>query len=116
MHELGVAIDIVDIAGDALARMGPVHVTSVRVRVGPLSGVAKDALLFSFGAAAAGTPLENARLEIEDVPVTAWCSVCDAEREPSDFAVRRCPVCQSAMPRLIRGDELEVVGLEVQDA
>jgi hydrogenase nickel incorporation protein HypA/HybF len=116
MHELGLAVDIVDIASEALAGIGPVRVKAVRVRVGPLSGVVKDALLFSFGAAAAGTPLADARLDIEDVPVAAWCGVCNAEREPADLARRRCPQCQAAMPRLLRGDELEIVGLEVFDA
>jgi Hydrogenase/urease nickel incorporation, metallochaperone, hypA len=40
----------------------------MHVRIGRLAGVASDALRFSFDVAAAGTPIANARLDIEDVP------------------------------------------------
>jgi hydrogenase nickel incorporation protein HypA/HybF len=116
MHELGLAIDLVDVASETLSRLGPVKVKAVRLRLGPLAGVVKEALLFSFEAAATGTRLEGARLRIEDVPATAWCGVCEAERELVDAAIRRCPICQAPTPRLIRGDELQVLGLEVEDA
>ena len=69
----------------------------------------------AFESAAAGTSLEGARLDIEEVPVVAWCDRCQQEREPVDVAVRRCPVCQATMPQLIRGEELQVVGLEIED-
>ena len=115
MHELGIALDIIDVASETLGDLGAVRVKSVRIRLGPLAGVVKQALMFSFDAAAAGTRLEHARLEIEDVAVAGWCDTCAAEREPADLAVRRCPVCQSLMARLLRGDELQVLALEIED-
>src|SRR5687767_6566818 len=54
MHELSIAMELIDVASEELARLGGVHVTAVRLRVGPLSGVVKDALLFSFDAAVIG--------------------------------------------------------------
>lgn len=83
------------------------------MRVGPLSGVLKEALLFSFTAAAQGTPIEGARLEIEDVPVTVWCVACDAEQTLASVSRRRCPVCDESTPDILRGADLELVGLEV---
>ena len=114
MHELSIALDIVDVASEAATRLGDVQVTAVRLRVGVFSGVVKEALLFSFEAASAGTRLEGAELLIEEVPVTAWCPTCAADRELPDARLRRCPVCGSPAPRLVRGDELLVIGLEVQ--
>jgi hydrogenase nickel incorporation protein HypA/HybF len=116
MHELSIAVSLVDIASDEITRLGLVGVASVHVRVGALSGVVKDALLFSFEAAAEGTPLEGARLEIEEVPVTVWCVPCAAERTPASIASRRCPVCDIVTPDIVHGEELELIGLEVLDA
>jgi hydrogenase nickel incorporation protein HypA/HybF len=116
MHELSIALDLIDAVSAKAATLGPVHVTAVRLRLGALSGVVKEALLFSFDTAIVGTPLETARLRIEDVPVTVWCDNCEAERDLSDLSRRRCPACQAPAPHVIRGTELELVGLEVQDA
>ena len=116
MHELSIALDLIDAVSAKMATLGPVQVTAVHLRLGPLSGVVSEALLFSFDTASVGTPLESVRLRIEEVPVTVWCDRCEAERDLSDLSRRRCPACQSPTPRVIRGTELEFVGLEVQDA
>jgi hydrogenase nickel incorporation protein HypA/HybF len=116
MHELSIALSLVDVACEEMSRLGPVRVNAVHLRLGALSGVVRDALLFSFEAAAAGTMLEGARLEIQDVPVTVWCRVCAAERSLVRVAYRRCPVCDTMAPEVLRGEELELIGLEVVDA
>jgi hydrogenase nickel incorporation protein HypA/HybF len=115
MHELSIALSLVDVACEELSRLGLVRVDAVHVRVGALSGVVRDALLFSFEAAAEGTTLAGARLQIEDVPVTIWCRVCAAERSLASAAYRRCPICSTVAPDVLRGEELELVGLEVVD-
>ena len=66
MHELSIALNIVEIAEEELARHGGERVRAVHLQVGPLAGVAKEALLFSFGLASEGTPVEGSRLIIED--------------------------------------------------
>jgi hydrogenase nickel incorporation protein HypA/HybF len=116
MHELSIALSLVDIASEEMTRLGCVRVDAVHLRLGILSGVVKEALLFSFAAAASGTPLDGARLEIEEVPVTAWCDECSAERRLAAAAFRRCPVCAAPMATIVRGEELELVGLEIHDA
>ena len=116
MHELSVALAIVDLASEEAAKLGAVQVTAVRINLGALAGVVKDALLFSFETAIAGTRLEGARLHIDDVPVTVWCSLCEAERELANGTVRRCPVCDSVSSRLVRGTEMQLTALEIRDA
>ena len=66
MHELSIALNIVEIAEQQLARHGGERVKAVHLQVGPLAGVAKDALLFSFGLACEGTVVEGSQLIIED--------------------------------------------------
>jgi hydrogenase nickel incorporation protein HypA/HybF len=116
VHELSIALSLVDIASEESTRLGAIRVAAVHLRLGALSGVVKDALMFSFDAAAAGTPLEGARLVIEEVPVTVWCVACAAERALAISARRRCPICDMVTPEIVHGEELEITGLEVLDA
>ena len=69
MHELSIALSLVDAVSEELARQGE-HVTvrSVRVRIGQLSGVVADALAFAFDVAANDSPIAGARLVIERAP------------------------------------------------
>jgi hydrogenase nickel incorporation protein HypA/HybF len=84
------------------------------VRLGTLSGVVRDALLFSFDVAAEGTPIAGARLEIADVPLTVLCPRCGVERElPAPPLV--CPVCRTPTPEVLRGKDLELFALEVRE-
>ena len=115
MHELSIAVDLIDAASTELERLGCARVIAVHLTLGPLSGVVKEALAFSFDAAAAGTRLEGARLQITDVTVAVWCDACNAERDLLDLTRRRCPVCHAPAPRATRGDELQLVGLEIEN-
>src|ERR1043165_6386958 len=100
MHELSIAVSLVEIAAEKAAGLGGARVEALHMKVGPLSGVVKDALLFSFEVAVKGTPIEGARLEIEDVPLAVFCARCEAERELPD-PVLLCPVCGEPTPEVI---------------
>jgi hydrogenase nickel incorporation protein HypA/HybF len=111
MHEAGIAASILGIAereaqGKALR--------SVHVRVGDFSGVVPDALEFAFEAMKADTLASHARLEIERVPITAWCSSCQQESQPVSNLILWCERCHS--PLVIHGgQELDVAYIEVED-
>ena len=67
MHELSIAISLVDAVCDELPRFGDrVSVRRVLLRVGPLSGVVPDALRFAFDVAAHDSPIAGACLDIEE--------------------------------------------------
>lgn len=116
MHELSVALALIEIATEEAVRLGATRVCTVRVKTGPLAGIDAAALMFSFESASAGTPLDGAQLSIEVTPLTVWCEACAAERAVVSIACRRCRVCNAISPRVIRGEELELVGLEVVTA
>jgi hydrogenase nickel incorporation protein HypA/HybF len=116
MHELSVALDLVEIASEELTRLGAARVSAVHLRAGPLAGIDANALRFSFGEATAGTPLDGARLDIEVQPLIVWCDTCDAERDVISIASRRCRTCHAVAPRVVRGDAIELVGLEIVEA
>jgi hydrogenase nickel incorporation protein HypA/HybF len=65
MHELSVAVSLVEIATEEGGRLGG-RVCAVHVKIGQLAGVAKEALSFSFDIASQDTPIAGSRLVIED--------------------------------------------------
>lgn len=112
MHELSIAVSLIDMAAEEAERLG-VRVEALNLRLGALSGVVREALLFSFDLAAEGTAIEGARLEIEEVPVAVFCPVCHEERTLPGIQDFRCPVCGAPTPDVIRGRELELATMEV---
>lgn len=115
MHELSIAVNLVELACEKARELGDVGVEALHVRVGPLAGVVKEALLFCFDLAAAGTAIEGARLQIEDVPLSVRCPQCCAERQLPSPQHLRCPVCDTLTPEVVRGRELELAALEVRE-
>jgi hydrogenase nickel incorporation protein HypA/HybF len=113
MHELSIAMSIVE-AAEEEARNRSVHVNAVHLKLGHLSGVVKDALLFSYDVACQGTAVEGSLLIIEEVPTVVYCSVCQAERAPASEYRLWCSVCDNPTPQILRGKELEVVALEIE--
>lgn len=96
------------------ARQGAEQVHALHLKLGQLSGVVKEALLFSWEVACEGSPLAGSRLVIEDVPVVVRCPECQIERLLPSIQSFQCPVCHTPTPDVIRGRELEVVALEIQ--
>jgi len=115
MHELSIAMGIVDAALDEAQRRG-VQVSAVHLRLGALSGVVKDALMFSYEVACQDTPLQGSRLIVEDVPVVVFCPQCQERRTLSSVQSFSCPECGAPTRDLLQGKELEVFALEVQDS
>ncbi len=113
MHELSVAVSIVEAVEEELARNPEARVTRVMVRVGTLSGVAAEALEFAWSSAVEGTRLMGAALEIELVEVVAWCPRCENETPVVERYLLRCPACGEATPEIREGRELEIRAVEV---
>jgi hydrogenase nickel incorporation protein HypA/HybF len=114
MHELSIAMSMVEMATEEAASRGGVQVNAVHLKLGPLSGVVREALLFSYEVACAGTPLEGSQLIIEDIPVIVYCPTCEAETTPASLQQFCCSVCATPTPQVLRGKELEVFALEIQ--
>ncbi len=114
MHELSIAMGIVDAALDEASRRS-VHVSAVHLRLGALSGVVKDALLFSYEVACQDTALQGSRLIVEDVPVVIFCPQCQQDRALASVQSFACPECGTPTMDIRRGKELEVFALEVDD-
>jgi hydrogenase nickel incorporation protein HypA/HybF len=114
MHELSIAMSIVDAALDESQRRG-VQVSAVHLRLGALAGVVKDALMFSYEVACQDTPLQGSQLMVEEVPVIVFCLQCQKERVLQSVQLFACPECGTPTMDIRQGKELEVFALEVQE-
>jgi hydrogenase nickel incorporation protein HypA/HybF len=68
MHELSVALSLIELAEEEGERLGG-RVCAVHIKLGALAGVVKDALLFSYEIACQDTVLAGSQLVIEDTPL-----------------------------------------------
>jgi hydrogenase nickel incorporation protein HypA/HybF len=115
VHELSIALGIVDRLREQAAARGIDRIAGVTIRIGELSGVDKGALSFAWDLAAAGSPAAGSRLTFEEVPLKVKCSSCGRERHPETTWKLRCPDCPAAAPEIIAGRELHIVAMEVPE-
>ena len=114
MHELSIAMGIVEAAVDEAQKRG-VQVSAVHLKLGALSGVVKDALLFSYEVACQDTPLQGSRLVVEDIPVVVFCPKCAKQQTLASVQWFACPECDTPTMNVVHGKELEVYALEVEE-
>lgn len=114
MHELSIAISIVEAAQEEAQRHPDCAVRAVHLKLGPLSGVVKQALLFSYDLATEDTPLHGSRLIIEETTVIVYCSTCQERRSIRSLQSFCCATCNAPSEEVVAGRELEVVGLEIE--
>jgi hydrogenase nickel incorporation protein HypA/HybF len=113
MHELSIAMSIVDLAQEEAERRGA-RINAVHLKLGALSGVVKEALLSSYEMACQGTPLQGSLLVLEEIPVVVFCPNCQAQRSLSSVQWFCCSECGTPTPEIVHGKELEVTALEIQ--
>ena len=115
MHELSIAMSIIEGASQEARQRGGAHVHAVHLKLGPLSGVVKEALLFSYDLACEGTLLEGSQLLIEEVPVVIYCPNCEAEKPLDSIQRFCCPTCGALTPDVVSGRQLELTAIEISD-
>ena len=115
MHELSIALGIVDGVEEELVRHELARVVRVHLRLGPLSGVVKDALLFSYDLACEGTCLQGSKLDIEEIPIVLYCAKCGQERRAASLQHLACVICDTPSVDIRSGSELQVFALELAD-
>ena len=130
MHELSVSSAIVD---TVLKHAAGRRVSLVSLRLGKMRQVVPASLSFYFEIVGRDTVCEGAELELEMVDALMHCVSCDHEWDPAPQPEHgdtfgeglatgglalpqfRCPRCEEAGAEVIRGDELEVESIEVQE-
>ena len=112
MHEMSLCESIIQIIEDQAKTQNFHEVKTVRLEVGPFSGVEIEALRFGFDVVTKNTIAENSKLEIIETQATAWCLNC-AEQVVIKERFDACPKCNSHQLQVSSGDELRIKDLEV---
>lgn len=114
MHEMSIALSILDIAATESAARDNAAILAIHLRLGPMSGVVKEALMSAFELAREGSVCPESKLVVEDVPLVAMCPVCRKQQSLPSCQDLTCPVCGSLCPELVSGRELEIVAMEIE--
>ena len=113
MHELSIAIRVVELAEEHLRAAGGGRVVAATLRVGRLAAVDPEALRRALVLAADGTPLERAVFKIVDVPVRIHCPTCRQDVDLPGIVRLACPTCGTRGGAILAGGELELDSLEI---
>ncbi len=111
MHELSIAEAVV---GVVIRHAGDRRVTKVELKVGHLRQVVPSALAFAFELTVQGTVAEGAELVLEEVQAAGACRTCGSETPLPDLPLA-CRHCGGFDVEVIRGEELSVEALELED-
>ena len=113
MHELSIALSILDIAVEEAERYDEARVGTVYLRLGALSGVVKEALRSAYELASESCGMAGSRLVIEEIPITVHCPTCNGSRAIASVQDFRCLECGTPSSQVLTGRELEVTAVEI---
>ena len=113
MHELSFATEILERVQQEARNFPACKVTRVRLGAGELLCIDNASLTFCLEAIAAGTVMENARIEIAELPLELECARCG--RTPVATALdSRCPGCGQA-GEFVSGKDLVIEEIEINE-
>jgi hydrogenase nickel incorporation protein HypA/HybF len=113
MHEMSIALGIVDLAMEYATREGAEKVLELELDIGTHSGVEITALRSAMEIAVKDTPLEQSLLRVNEIRASAECSECGHSIEV-ETPLSGCPVCGNPGIRIIRRKELQLKSLLVE--
>jgi hydrogenase nickel incorporation protein HypA/HybF len=113
MHELSIAQSVIGIITEQCVRSGHSRIDSVNLRIGRASGIMPDALIFAFDVIKLESIALNARLNIEEVPVTGLCKDCKSSFIVEEEYILCCPVCRGKSFQITTGREMDIIDMEV---
>jgi len=115
MHEMGIALEIIDIVKASIPPDTPdARVVRINLQIGRLSAIVTESLRFCLEIAAKDTPLADAEVAIEEVPVVAQCKDC-RHRWTITGPAFSCEKCQSGSIELLSGRELDIRSIEIAE-
>jgi hydrogenase nickel incorporation protein HypA/HybF len=112
MHELSIAVEILDVVVPKIPAGG--RLQAVQVTAGPLAGICADSLIFCFVEMAGQGGHPGAKLNVSRPPIRYRCHACQ-----TDYAVDRvelpCPDCGSLERTMLSGAEFTIDSIEFEE-
>lgn len=107
MHELSIAMNIVEIVEEHARQENARYVSEVELDIGSNSGVIIEALEFALEEAVRSSIMEKTKLTINKIPSLCKCTSCSHEFEPEDI-ITPCPECGNPFSDIIKGKEMKI--------
>lgn len=115
VHELGIVYHIIRDVEDVAQDNGILHVSSVTLSLGEVSGVVPELLSDAWVWAAAKHPVvAGAELVLEPVPAITYCEACGQTYATVEHG-KICPHCGSERTYLVQGQEVMIKQIETPD-
>ncbi len=117
MHEVSIAMSLLDIIRQELAKHGATRLLSVEVHHGVLANIVPEALEFAFQSMTIDTEFAGARLTMVETPLTVRCGGCGVtfSPEPPDPLYMPCPTCGLEFGHtVLTGKELYLERIEAE--
>ena len=87
-------------------------VDTIHLEVGRFTCVEPEQLRFTFQAAVAGSWLDGAQLQIEEIPFVGRCLVCNGTYSPTPEGAYRSPCCDHPLEEIVSGRELRIRSID----
>ncbi len=112
MHELSIALSIVNLAVQEAKNNGNSKLSELEVEVGELAGVDINGLDFSLGIILKSSRM-NVDHKIHTISPLSRCNICKRDFK-STRKYTSCPFCGSKDTRLTKGNELRLKSIIVE--
>jgi len=112
MHELSIAMGIVEIAEREARKAGVTEIKAIDLEIGTLSGVEIESLNFAWPMAIEGSVLQNAEKRIHVIEAKAKCLECNTVYDLKNL-FDACPKCGSHFKDVFQGKEMRVKSIEI---
>ena len=113
MHEMSIALSIIDIVTDNASKAEAKSVSEVELDIGELSGIELEALIFAFDTAKVGTLLEKCKTIVNRIKPIAKCATCSHEFNVNNVWTS-CPVCSDTKLDIIAGQEMRIKSINIE--
>ena len=110
MHELSIAMQLLDAVRAVAAEHHAACVELIDVHVGAMKLIVPEALEAAWEAVTEGTVAEGSRLVLTAQPLRGTCRECGRDFEPTldNFL---CPACGQADVEIVAGDEIVLMSV-----
>lgn len=120
MHELSMAQGIIDAVLETAESNNATEVTEVAIEIGRLAMINPEQLSFMLDVLSENTIVEDAKFEIEEIPVEIDCPECgfhgEAELDDLDHyaPIVECPKCENNRLSILNGKDCVVKNIIIE--
>ncbi|MBT3581780.1 hydrogenase maturation nickel metallochaperone HypA [bacterium] len=111
MHELSIIMEILKIAEQNAQQNNLKKIKKIKLKVGKLRHLVPDIMTVAFQTARQDTLADQAKLEIEEIPIKMVCQNCQKKFMVEDH-VYFCPKCQQGSLQIVTGKEIILESIE----